>query len=229
MVDSDVPRNPTSPSAKISRDIAKNNQTIINKTHDINQNMKNSNSSPIFKARTIGSFFLLAFLAYGFGRHLFESDIISQNYIGAVLIIINSIMLLSIGILFRRTLRQYNELVGNIYLVTRVLEAVGLASIVLNLIPAVHIPDTYGYFPAMVILGLGSIPMCLTLYKHRISPSWLAIWGIIGYIIFSFGFLMELFGKTWSMYLLILAALWEITFAIWLLIKGGRITDTTTR
>jgi len=189
----------------------------------------NSNSIEIHKARTIGSFFLLAFLAYGFGRHLFESESYSEKYIGAVLIITNSIVVLFIGILFRKTLRQHNVLVGNIYLFTRVFESIALASIVLNLIPTVLISDDYGYFLAMLILGLGSIPMCLILYKQKLSPSWLAIWGITGYAIFSFGFLMELFGREWSMYLLLLGGLWEITFAIWLIIKGGQRVKTTTR
>ena len=39
---------------------------------------------------------------------------------------------------------------------------------------------------------------------------------------------MELFGKEWSMYLLIFGGLWEIAFAIWLIIKGGRYKITTT-
>lgn len=182
--------------------------------------MKNKiNSFEIYKARTIGSFFLLAFIAYGFGRHLFESESNSEKYIGALLIIINSIMVLFIGILLKKTLQKYNIVVGNVYLFTRVFESIALASIVLNLIPTIHISYDYGYFLAMLILGLGSIPMCLTLNKQKISPSWLAIWGVIGYAIFSFGFLMEFFGKQWSMYLLAIGGLWEITFAIWLIIK----------
>ena len=77
-----------------------------------------------------------------------------------------------------------------------------------------------GYFLAMFVLGLGSIPMCILLYKHEITPKWLAFWGALGYAILSIGFFMELFGKNWSKYLLGLAALWEITFAIWLIKKG---------
>ncbi|MDO5607707.1 MAG: DUF4386 family protein [Capnocytophaga sp.] len=72
----------------------------------------------------------------------------------------------------------------------------------------------------MLVLGLGSIPMCLMLYKYKIVPTWLAIWGAIGYAVFSFGFLKVLFGKEWSMLLLGLGGLWEITFAIWLIIYG---------
>ena len=74
----------------------------------------------------------------------------------------------------------------------------------------------------MLVLGIGSIPMCLTLLKHKIAPSWLAIWGAIGYAVFAFGMLMELFGYEWSMYLLGLGGLWEITFAIWLIIRGSK-------
>ena len=189
----------------------------------------NSNSKNIYKARTIGSFFLLAFLAYGFGRYSFERDTYSEKYIGALLIIANSIMVLFIGILFRRTLKQFNVLVGNIYLFTRVFESIALASIILTLIPGLIFSNDYDYFLAMLVLGLGSIPMCFSLYEHRITPKWLAIWGITGYSIFAFGFLMELFGKEWSMYLLAPVGLWEVTFAIWLIIKDGWNDKTTNR
>ncbi|MFZ4456749.1 MAG: DUF4386 family protein [Bacteroidales bacterium] len=187
------------------------------------------NSSKIFKARTIGYFFLLAFLAYGFGRQLFESADNAEKYLGALLIIANSVMVLFIGILFRKTLNKYNSLVGNIYLYTRVFEALALASLVLSLFLKGNISDDLEYLLAMLILGLGSIPMCLTLLKYKISPPWLAIWGVVGYAIFSFGFLMELFGMEWSMYLLGFGGLWEITFAIWLIIYGGQSLKTTTR
>ena len=182
----------------------------------------NINTTKIYKARFIGAFFLLAFLAYGIGRNLLESAITSEKYIGAMLIIANSIMVLFIGLYLRKTLMNYSVLAGNIYLFTRAFESIALASLVLKLIPVVQISDSYGYFPAMLVLGLGSISMCYTLYKYKISPSWLAIWGIIGYSAFTFGFLMELFGKQWSMYFLAPGALWEITFAVWLIVKGGK-------
>jgi len=186
----------------------------------------NNNTIDIYKARTIGSFFLLAFLAYGLGRHFFENGSYTEKYLGALLIIINSVMVLFIGILFKRTLQKFNSLVGNIYLFTRVFESISLASIILSLVPSASISNDYGYFLAMLVLGLGSIPMCLTLRKHTISPSWLALWGVIGYAIFAFGFLMELFGRVWSMYLLIPGGLWEITFAIWLIMNGGHYRKT---
>lgn len=177
-----------------------------------------SNVITIFNARIIGAFFLLAFLAYGIGSQLFESTNDSEKYLGASLIIANSVMVLFIGILLRKTLKLYNPLVGNIYLFTRVFEALALATILLN----GTIPNNLGYILAMLVLGIGSIPMCLTLLKHKIAPTWLAIWGAIGYAVFAFGMLMELFGYEWSMYFLGLGGLWEITFAIWLIIRGSK-------
>tara|TARA_Y100000589_G_C26985701_1_gene560479 strand:- start:101 stop:658 length:558 start_codon:yes stop_codon:yes gene_type:complete len=184
-----------------------------------------SNSTKIYKSKWIGIFFLLAFIAYGFGRSFFERENTIEQYTGAILILLNTIMVLFIGVWFKKTLRQYNEMVGNIYFLTRLLEAIALGSITLNLITTINVSNDLGYLLAMVILGIGSIPMCILLYKHEIVPKWLALWGVTGYVIFAFGFIMELIGKNWSMYLLGLAALWEITFAIWLIIKGGNEKD----
>ncbi|MGI6047952.1 MAG: DUF4386 domain-containing protein [Petrimonas sp.] len=181
--------------------------------------MKNkSNAITIFNARIIGIFFLLAFLAYGLGSQLFESTNTPEKYLGASLIIANSVMVLFIGILLRKTLKLYNPTVGNIYLFTRIFEAFALSTILLN----GSTSNDFGYILAMLVLGIGSIPMCLTLLKHKIAPSWLAIWGVIGYAVFAFGFLMELFGKEWSMYLLGLGGLWEVIFAVWLILRGNK-------
>lgn len=170
-------------------------------------------------AKIIGSFFLLAFFAYGGGRFLFESKQTFNQYMGAMLILLNSVLVLFIGILLKKTLQKYNDKVGNIYLFTRIFEAIALASIVLKLFLKTEMPDDIGYFLAMLVLGLGSIPMCYALYKHNISPTWLALWGIVGYLLFSFGFMMELWGKEWSMFFLIPAGLWEITFGLWLILR----------
>ena len=176
----------------------------------------------IFNARTIGTFFLLAFLAYGLGRQLFESTNDPKKYLGALLIIANSVIVLFIGILLKKTLKLYNPLVGTSF--HKNVQALVLSTIFIN----ETVSDDLEYVIAMLILGIGSIPMCLTLYKHKISPAWLAIWGAIGYAVFAFGFLMELFGKEWSMYLLGLGGLWEISFAFWLIVRGSKNVKQTT-
>jgi hypothetical protein len=176
----------------------------------------------IYKANIIGLFFLLAFLLYGFGRIFFESEISFGSYFGAFLILANSILVIYIGVFLRKTLRQFSVFIGNIYLFSRVLEAIALASIILNLFAFINISQDFGYFLGMIFLGIGSIPMCYLLFKQKIVPNWMAIWGLIGYAVFTFGFLMELFGKPWSMYLLAPGGLWEIVFAFWLMLIGGK-------
>jgi hypothetical protein len=184
----------------------------------------NNNKHPnqIQQSRIIGALFLLAFLLYGIGRSQFEGDQLAQKYLGASLIISNSIVVIFIGILLRRTLLNYNSMVGNSYLFSRVIEAIALMSIILNLFPENNTSINYGYFIAMIVLGLGSIPMCYILYKNKLIPNWLGKWGIIGYATFAFGFVMEFFGIEWSMYFLILGGLWELFFALWLIIKNGK-------
>ena len=61
--------------------------------------------------------------------------------------------------------------------------------------------------------------MCFVLYKNNIVANWLAIFGIIGYSLLSLGFLLELFRIEWSMYLLIIGGLWEIIFAVRLILR----------
>ncbi len=177
------------------------------------------NTSRIYKERIIGLLFLGAFLCYGIGRNLFESQNNSEQLTGSFLIIINSIFVIYIGIFLRKTIKSYHFLVANIYLFTRIIEAIALSSILVNLIPTVNISYDLGYHIAMFSLGVGSIPMCYVLYKNNIVVNWLAIWGIIGYSLLSLGFLMELFGNEWSMYLLIIGGLWEIIFAVRLIAR----------
>lgn len=71
---------------------------------------------------------------------------------------------------------------------------------------------------AMIVLGLGSLPLCWSLLLHRLVGSLFAVWGLVGYAVFALGFLLEFFGFPYSMYLLIPGGLWEITFGICLLV-----------
>jgi len=190
---------------------------------------KNNTTMQIQKPQVVGTLFLLAFLLYGIGRNLFESEVIAEKYIGASLIGLNSIAVVFIGVFLRKTIIKFNMLAGNVYLLSRVVEAIALVSIILNLIPEMSISMDLGYFIAMFVLGLGSIPMCYALYKYMLAPRWLALWGLIGYALLSFGFLMEFFANAWSMYLLVLGGLWELTFAIWLVLKGGKNKIETTK
>ena len=177
------------------------------------------NMTRIYKDRIVGLLFLGAFLCYGIGRNLFESQNNSEQLIGSFFIVINSIFVIYIGIFLRKTIKPFHSLVANTYLFTRAIEAIALSSILLNLILNTNIFYDLGYHVAMLSLGIGSTPMCFVLYKNNIVASWLAICGMIGYSLLSFGFLLELFGIEWSMYLLIIGGLWEIIFAVRLILR----------
>ena len=60
------------------------------------------NTTRIYKDRIIGLLFLGAFLCYGIGRNLFESQNNSEQIIGSFLIILNSIFKLYILNILKR-------------------------------------------------------------------------------------------------------------------------------
>ena len=68
------------------------------------------NTTGIYKDRIIGLLFLGAFLCYGIGRNLFESQNNSEQLIGGFLIILNSFFVISIGILLKKQLNHVNPL-----------------------------------------------------------------------------------------------------------------------
>ena len=183
------------------------------------------NTTPyLYKSKIIGFCFLSAFLAYGFGRHYFESPDIQKKHLGALFIITNSTIVILIGVLLDKTLKKYNSNVGNIYLFTRIFEGLMLASVLINLVTNLNISIDLTYCIAMLVFGFGSTAMCFILYQHNIIPKWISIWGLIGYILFTIGFLLELFGRKWSMYFLGPGGLWEIVFGIWLITKKNELT-----
>ncbi len=179
------------------------------------------NHSTIKNARTIGMLFLLAFITYGFGMSFFESTEKPYRFIGATLIAGNSIIVIFIGILLRRSLIHHNVYIGNLYLLTRLLEAVLLGSGLLSLF-SLHAPaQSTVYILAMLLLGVGSTPMCVVFYKKKLTPNWIALWGIVGYALLAIGFFMDALGYSISMIMLIPGGLWEVSFAIWLIITRG--------
>jgi hypothetical protein len=202
--------------------------TVQVKTRDKSMKIEESNTpTTIYKSRIIGALFILAFIAYGFGQELFINGKDFEKYIGALMIITNSVFVSLIGIFLGKTLRKFNNTIANIYIISRVIEAVSLSSIVLNLLPAVSISMDHGYILGMFVLGAGSIPMCFVLFNNGVVPRWLALWGIIGYSLFTIGFLLEFFGIKWSMYLLGPGGIWEVVFAVWLIITGGKARQKT--
>ena len=58
------------------------------------------------------------------------------------------------------------------------------------------------------------------MFRSRLVPRWLAGWGLVGYALHMVGAGAELFGLPVSLVLLIPGGIFEVTLAIWLLVKG---------
>lgn len=165
--------------------------------------------------RVIGALFLSAFGLYGGGSALAGSE--STVEAGALLMLANCVAVAAIGVLALRLVRS------NAYLVARAGEAVLLAvGVVFVLIRAPFSADAndYCYQLAMVSLGLGSLPFCAALRREGLVPSWLAVWGMVGYVVFALGAIAEILGYAVGVALSVPGGLFELTFGALLLARG---------
>ncbi len=179
-------------------------------------------TSTRFRLRIVGTLFLAAFLLYGVGNGVATSaDSTALLTLGVGMMLTNSLAVLSIGILMRPVLRPYSPAVATGYLVTRIVEAAFLGGGALALAAGSSALNVVLYNLGMASLGLGSLFFCAVLYRERLVPRFLAVWGFVGYAVFAAGSILELAGV--SGVGLIAAApggLFEIDFAVWLLVAG---------
>lgn len=82
----------------------------------------------------------------------------------------------------------------------------------------------FSYQIGMAIWGFGGLLFCALLYKSKLVPRFMSIWGVIGYIVFISGTIFELFGYEVGVLLSIPGGLFEITLSLWLIIKGFNIS-----
>lgn len=198
------------------------------------------------KLRIAGVLFLSAFLAYGIGTGMVTGIIEATNPIveltfkrlqfitGAALMLLNSAIVASIGLLLFPMLVRFNRAIAWSYLATRVIEAIALASGVMSLLLLVatesQVTQTaimtasrsnfFAYQTGMASLGFGSLFFCALLYRYRIVPRFLAAWGFVGYAVFFAGAVLEIAGLPYGIMLSIPGGLFEIAFGIWLIAKG---------
>jgi hypothetical protein len=194
-------------------------------------------------ARIVGVLFLAAFLAYGVGnfiatgivRDADRSGSTALFVTGAALMLLNSAFVIGIGVLMFPILRPHNKAIAAGYLGTRIFEGVFLAIGVVSLIvvadsaAAINANSVF-YNIAMTGLGIGSLFFCALLFRTRLVPRFLAVWGFIGYACFAGGTLLELFGVAGAGLVgAIPGGLFEVTFAIWLIVRGFASTATAVR
>jgi hypothetical protein len=190
-------------------------------------------------ARVVGILFLAGYVAYGVGS-LIAQDIVDSDDLsgstalfvtGAALMLLNSAFVIGIGVLMFPILRPHSKPIAAGYLGTRLFEGVVLAIGVVSLIVLTGSDaidaNAVCYSVAEAGLGIGSLFFCALLFRTRLVPRWLAAWGFLGYACFAGGNLLELFGVAGAGVVgAIPGGLFELTFAIWLIVRGFASTAT---
>ncbi|PNH05382.1 hypothetical protein TSOC_008379 [Tetrabaena socialis] len=168
-----------------------------------------------------------------------------QLTIAALLLLTNSVVVVVLAVLLHPLLARWQPRVALAYTCTRLAEGLLLAGGTLALLLLLPIAQAHakaagtpeaGLYPAlaalavkanflafqlaMLVLGLGSLPLCLLFLRSRLLPGWMALWGLGGYALLLAGSLVELFGLPWGVALAIPGGLWELTLGVWLIVRG---------
>jgi hypothetical protein len=76
------------------------------------------------------------------------------------------------------------------------------------------------YQVGQLSLAFGALFLCALLYRTGLVPRWLAGWGLVGYALHMAGAGAELFCAPISLVLLVPGGIFEVTLAIWLIVRG---------
>jgi hypothetical protein len=207
-------------------------------------------------ARTVGLLVLGGYLTYGVGTPIATGIASAPDFLSrvgtstaftasAVLMLVNSALVIGIGALMFPILRRHSQAVAVGYLATRLFEGIVLAVGVVGLLSLVTVSESYtagggagepylatlgallrsgnvlAYNVAMAGLGVGSMFFCFLLYRSNLVPRFLAGWGLVGYAIFAAGCLLELLGVAGAgLVAVVPGGLFEVFFGIWLIAKG---------
>ena len=164
--------------------------------------------------RLVGALFLLAILCYGIG------SAIAPHVAGTALMLLNSVVVVTLGALVFRAFRQWHPRAAWVYLAARSIEAVLLAAGIVLLPSAPPEPADMSYQVAMLSLGVGSLPILIALRQARRLPGWLAVWGLVGYALLAIGAVAELLGFAVGLVLSIPGGLFEVILGVVLLYRG---------
>jgi hypothetical protein len=164
--------------------------------------------------------------------------------IGAILWLMAVIGDVAHGVLMFPVLKPHSERVAIGYLAARIVDATFIAVMVIFLLLQIPLgseylkaaaPDAlflqalsvvsvqasqYAYQIGMSALGVSGLMLCYTLYRARLVPRPLAIWGLIGYAIIFCGMLSEMLGSGLGLLSSLPGGLWEVFIGVWLIAKG---------
>jgi hypothetical protein len=148
------------------------------------------------------------------------------------------------GVLMFPVLKQHSERMAIGYLAARIVDAVFIAAMVLLLLLQIPLgseylktassnafylqtlstlsvqASQYAYMLGMSAVGLAGLMLNYTLYKTKLVPRWLAVWGLIGYAVILCGMISAVMGSGLADASAIPGGLWEVFMGVWLIVKG---------
>jgi hypothetical protein len=148
------------------------------------------------------------------------------------------------GVLMFPILKQHSERIAVGYLGSRIIDAVFIAIMVLFLLLQIPLASEYlkagasdpsylqalstvsvqasqyAYQIGMSTLGVAGLMLCYTLYRTKLVPRPMAVWGLVGYAIIFCGMVSEVMGSGLGLVSSIPAGLWEVFIGGWLIAKG---------
>jgi hypothetical protein len=164
--------------------------------------------------------------------------------IGAILWLMAVIGDAAHGVLMFPVLKQHSERMAVGYLAARIVDAVFIALMVLLLLLQIPLgseylktesantfylqslstvtvqASQYAYALGMSAVGLAGLMLCYTMYKAKLVPRWLAMWGMVGYAVIFFGMLSDIMGSGLGLVSSLPGGLWEVFVGVWLVAKG---------
>jgi len=210
----------------------------------------NQASKDIVAARIYGISFILAFLSYGFGNAIIESQIadlgastesaVSFRLAIISMAVIHTFASISVVTVMHGVLSRYSRFLVTAYLAFGVIATAALlvGGGLLSLIPQVnifasadadhssqlvsllHSGNFVLYQAGMTVWGVGGILMCVVLWRTKLVPRWLPVWGLAGYAIFIFGTISEFFNSGIGVPLSLPGGLFEVALSVYLIFKG---------
>jgi hypothetical protein len=148
------------------------------------------------------------------------------------------------GVLMFPVLKHHNERIAVGYLAARIVDAIFIAIMVLFILLQIALgseylkaaaPDAaflqslstlltqaqlYAYEIGMITLGVSGLLLCYTLYRAKLVPQWLALWGIVGYATIFCGMVSAVMGSGLGDLSSLPGGLWEVFIGVWLIAKG---------
>ena len=164
--------------------------------------------------------------------------------IGAMLMMLAAVWDAAHGILMFPILKRHSERIAVGYLGYRIVDAVFIALWVLFLLLQIPLgseylkagaadksslqafstvsiqASLYAYQISQITLGIAGVLLCYALYRAKLTPQVVAVWGLVGYALHLGGGVFEVLGFNLNLIHTIPGGLWEVFIGVWLITRG---------